>query len=209
MLGKLNQLRSGGMGLQDAVRESLAGKLLKPKMYQSLKELISLIDEISGLDPRSALKTVIEKTAYMEYLREYSKGDERIYTERKENIEQLIYTASLKSDLLEYLEEASLVKEDKKEGEEEKRSGVSLSTIHSAKGLEFSVVFVVGCEENLFPHYRSLQSDNPWEIEEERRLMYVGVTRSKQYLFITSSDFRRGQFNPTSRFVEEILENLS
>jgi DNA helicase-2/ATP-dependent DNA helicase PcrA len=145
----------------------------------------------------------------MEYLREYSKGDERIFTERKENIEQLIYTASLKSDLLEYLEEASLVKEDKKEGEEEKNSGVSLSTIHSAKGLEFSVVFVVGCEENLFPHYRSLQSDNPWEIEEERRLMYVGVTRSKQYLFITSSDFRRGQFNPTSRFVEEILENLS
>jgi len=74
--------------------------------------------------------------------------------------------------------------------------------VHGAKGLEFHTVFVIGCEEQLFPHWRSM--DSAEDIEEERRLMYVAVTRAERCLFITSANFRKGQFNPRSRFLDEI-----
>ena len=74
--------------------------------------------------------------------------------------------------------------------------------MHGAKGLEFHTVFVIGCEEQLFPHWRSMDSAD--DLEEERRLMYVAVTRAERCLFMTSASFRKGQFNPRSRFLEEI-----
>ncbi|MFO8113186.1 MAG: SIMPL domain-containing protein, partial [Desulfosalsimonadaceae bacterium] len=80
--------------------------------------------------------------------------------------------------------------------------GVSLSTIHASKGLEYHVVFVVGCEENLLPHWKSMDSEE--EIQEERRLMYVAMTRAEKFLFLSSAGYRKGQYNPRSRFIEEI-----
>ncbi len=84
--------------------------------------------------------------------------------------------------------------------------GVNLSTVHASKGLEYHIVFIVGCEENLFPHWKSLES--PAELQEERRLMYVAVTRSERFLFISSTNYRRGQPALRSRFLDEIEESM-
>lgn len=113
----------------------------------------------------------------------------------------MIHAAAQKETIAEYLEEAALVREDK-EDDEEQTHGINLSTVHAAKGLEFHTVFIVGCEEQLFPHWRSMERAE--DLEEERRLMYVAVTRAERCLYITSANFRKGQFNPRSRFLEEI-----
>ena len=89
---------------------------------------------------------------------------------------------------------------------------VLLMTLHSAKGLEFSQVYLAGMEDGVFPSYMTITSDDPTEIEEERRLAYVGITRAKDDLTITYAKQRmlRGetQYNPISRFIKEIPENL-
>jgi exodeoxyribonuclease V beta subunit len=79
---------------------------------------------------------------------------------------------------------------------------VKIVTLHASKGLEYGVVFIAGCEENLFPHWKSLET--PEGIQEERRLMYVAVTRAERCLYVTSANLRKGQFNPRSRFIDEI-----
>ena len=93
---------------------------------------------------------------------------------------------------------------------EENEESVTLMTLHSAKGLEFPVVFLVGMEEGIFPGYKSISE--PRELEEERRLCYVGITRAKNYLFLTCSRqrtiFGSTSYNPVSRFIKEIPEDL-
>ena len=93
---------------------------------------------------------------------------------------------------------------------EEQEDSVTLMTLHSAKGLEFPVVFLVGMEEGIFPGYQSMME--PQELEEERRLCYVGITRAKENLFLTCSKqrtvFGSTSYNPVSRFLEEIPEEL-
>ena len=138
----------------------------------------------------------------MDHLEAHARGDGNDITTRQENIEQLTYSASQKETIVDFLEEASLVREDTEENDNDEPSGVKLSTIHAAKGLEYRVVFVIGCEEGLFPHWKSMESTA--EIEEERRLMYVSMTRAERYLYLSTADYRRGQFNPPSRFLAEI-----
>jgi DNA helicase-2/ATP-dependent DNA helicase PcrA len=203
---KLIALKAPDISLQDAARIALTGKVLAPKVYQALKSLLELLDDIREMAPAQAVETVLERVNYMAYLKEYVKSDTMDYTSRQENIEQLIYSASQKTSILDYLEEAALIREDKKEDEDTQSHGVSLSTIHAAKGLEFHVVFVVGCEEQLFPHWRS--TGTTAGLYEERRLMYVAVTRSEKYLYLTSAGYRKGQFNRKSRFLDEIETSL-
>ena len=91
-----------------------------------------------------------------------------------------------------------------------KAESITLMTLHSAKGLEFPVVFLIGMEEGVFPHSRSLMEEV--EMEEERRLAYVGITRAEQTLFLTNAQMRtlygRTNMNPPSRFIKEIPEDL-
>jgi len=204
---KLMTLKTPEISLQEAARITLNETILAPKVYQALKALLELLDDIGRMKPAEAVQTVLDRVNYMAYLKEYVKADTMDFTSRQENIEQLMYSASQKDSIVEYLEEAALVREDKKEDEEEQSRGVSLSTIHAAKGLEFHVVFVVGCEEQLFPHWRSL--DTAAGLYEERRLMYVAVTRSEKYLYLTCAGYRKGQFNRKSRFLDEIEQSLN
>jgi DNA helicase-2/ATP-dependent DNA helicase PcrA len=204
MIKKIGQVRTGEMGLRDAARKVLAERVLTPKVHSSLGLLIELLDEIKTYAPDDAIREILTRCNYLDYLRQYSKT-ESDYVSREENLEQLIYSASQKQTIIEYLEEAALIQEDK-EDEEDDNSGVNLSTIHASKGLEYLVVFITGCEEQLFPHWRSMNSDG--EIQEERRLMYVALTRAERYLFLTCSEFRKGQYNKKSRFVEEIAGAL-
>lgn len=199
-LNKIKHMRTDSASLQDAARYALENKILPDKVYNLLFELINLIDDIKIMAPDAAIREILDRVNYREYLKKYSKteGD---YTAREENLEQLIYSAAQQSTLIEYLEEASLIKEDKEE-KEDSESGVNLSTMHASKGLEFYAVFVVGCEENLLPHWKSKESES--EIQEERRLMYVAMTRAAHCLFLSSAGYRKGQYNYPSRFIAEI-----
>jgi DNA helicase II / ATP-dependent DNA helicase PcrA len=205
--GTIAKIRGMGQeddGLQAAIRRSVAASLLSGKNYRALRGLVDLIDRIRDMRPDAAIRQVLDETGYLEYLRGYSKTADD-YTTRVENIEQLIYSASQHASLLDYLEEAALIREDREESEDAD-SGVSLSTIHASKGLEYQVVFVVGCEENLLPHWKA--KENPGEVDEERRLMYVAMTRAENYLYLTSAGYRKGQYNPRSRFVDEIASSV-
>jgi DNA helicase-2/ATP-dependent DNA helicase PcrA len=108
------------------------------------------------------------------------------------------------------LEEAALAQET--DNLEYEKDLVNLMTLHAVKGLEFSVVFIVGCEQGLLPHSRALFGANENEFEEERRLCYVGVTRAKQKLYLTFAQrrmlFGRYQSNPPSEFLQNIPERL-
>jgi DNA helicase II / ATP-dependent DNA helicase PcrA len=197
---KISQMRSGTMSLKEAARQAVAERVLTPKLYNALSELLILLDDIRDLRPDEAIKRAIARTGYMDHLENYTRTNSMDLTARQENIDQLIHAAAQKETIVEYLEEAALVREDK--DEEEQTRGINLSTVHAAKGLEFHTVFVVGCEEQLFPHWRSMERAE--DLEEERRLMYVAVTRAERCLFITTAAFRKGQFNPRSRFLDEI-----
>ena len=201
---KIAQIKTGNMSLQDAARNAIGDKLLAPRIYNSLSEVIRLLDDIKNMKPDAAIREILSKVKYMDYIKHYSISNSMDYTSRKENIEQLVYSASQKDTIVEYLEEAALVKEDKED--EDEKGGVILSTIHASKGLEYEAVFVVACEEQLFPHWRSIDSENG--LHEERRLMYVAMTRSERYLFLSYAGYRKGKYQIKSRFLDEIEKSL-
>ncbi|MHB1661574.1 MAG: ATP-dependent helicase, partial [bacterium] len=129
---------------------------------------------------------------------------------RIENIEELINASHEFENIMEFLDQSAIndTREDLDNKEGADITKVSLMTLHSAKGLEFPVVFIVGLEEQLFPHIRSLEND--LSLEEERRLCYVGITRAKEKLYLTWSKRRRSgkdyKYNMPSRFLREIPE---
>jgi len=158
------------------------------------------------------LTSLITEIGYSDHL---EKGDV-LGEDRLENVKELL-TVTEKYDLEgpaaitldRFLEEVGLLSAEDKERKDQ-RSQVHLMTMHSAKGLEFDTVFMVGMEEGLFPHSRALVS--PEEMEEERRLCYVGITRAKRKVYLTWATRRHLygslQANPPSRFLEEIPEEL-
>ncbi|MCF8024318.1 MAG: ATP-dependent helicase [Desulfobacteraceae bacterium] len=202
MIEKLNAFRTPGSGLFEAASRAASEKIMSPKIHRELCELIRLLKDIEPMAPDAAIREVIARTGYEEHLRQHSKTSDE-HTSRMENIDQLIYAASGYETLLDYLEEAALIREDK-EDKDSQEKGVNLATIHASKGLEFHAVFVVGCDENLLPHWKSRDSEA--EIQEERRLMYVAMTRAEKFLFLTTADYRKGQFSPASRFLSEVAE---
>ncbi|HEV7629044.1 MAG TPA: DNA helicase PcrA [Streptomyces sp.] len=178
-----------------------------------IEELRTVVE--AGAGPATVLEAVLEQTGYLAELQ--SSTDPQDET-RVENLQELAAVAlefeqergeDDPGTLSEFLERVALVADsdqipDEEEGEE---SGViTLMTLHTAKGLEFPVVFLSGMEDGVFPHMRAL--GQPKELEEERRLAYVGITRARQRLYLTRSVLRSawGQpsYNPPSRFLEEI-----
>ncbi|MDE7232652.1 MAG: ATP-dependent DNA helicase PcrA, partial [Lachnospiraceae bacterium] len=155
------------------------------------------------------VKDVLEPTGY---LKELEESDEEDAADRIENIQELVNKVVAfeaehdEPTLSEFLEEVALVADiDRVEGENDR---VLLMTLHSAKGLEFRHIYLAGMEDGVFPSYMTITSDDPLEIEEERRLAYVGITRAREDLTLTYARQRmiRGetQYNPVSRFVREI-----
>lgn len=207
LVKKMADMRSDGVSLRDAAGIMVKDRVLSKKIHEGLVSLLDILDEIVGLTPVRAMETVLEKTGYMAYLEKKTKTPEE-YISKKENIEQLIYSAKSKESLLEYLEEAALIREDKEDEDDTEKSGVSLLTIHSAKGLEFDTVFIVGCEERLFPHWRSIDAGDS-ALFEERRLMYVAMTRAERFLYLTHANYRKGEFAIQSRFIDQIRECIS
>ncbi|MBN1931635.1 MAG: UvrD-helicase domain-containing protein [Desulfobacterales bacterium] len=205
ILKKINALRTDEISLQQAARKALKEKIFTPKLYSSLNSLIDLLDSIRNMKPNKAIEKVIDTVGYMPYLEKYSAAQSSDFISKKENIEQLIFSASQKDNIVDYLEEAALIKEDK-EDDQDKQAGVNLMTVHAAKGLEFLAVWSIGLEEGLFPHSRSMDTEK--DLEEERRLCYVSWTRAERYLFLSHADFRRGRYAQRSRFIDEVAEYL-
>ena len=157
------------------------------------------------------IEKVIESIDYYGYIDELYKGDKEEAEERKDNVKEFISVAmefeqnSEEKDLETFLTGVALTSES---SEEEEIDKVSLMTIHTSKGLEFPVVFIVGMEDGLFPIARAVRSMSDSEIEEERRLCYVGITSAKEILYLTLTQKRTlyGKTNPSiaSRFMEEL-----
>ncbi|OGM28346.1 hypothetical protein A2962_00685 [Candidatus Woesebacteria bacterium RIFCSPLOWO2_01_FULL_39_61] len=159
----------------------------------------------------SLMDAMFQKT---DYLSKYHKETEENLA-RLENIKELRSVATAFPNLTEFLENVALVEAEQSEKgivrhQEESKGKVTLMTLHAAKGLEFPTVFIVGMEEGLFPHARSLFDMN--QLEEERRLAYVGITRAKDILYLTYAGrrlyFGQRASNPPSRFIIDIPENL-
>jgi len=160
---------------------------------------------------RSTLETMDEVIKVAQYLEYLNDGSEEAQS-RIENIKELRSVASEFTNLEEFLDNVALIESSDKPARKNRpeQDFVSLMTIHSAKGLEFPVVFIVGMEEGLFPHSQSL--GEMAELEEERRLCYVAVTRAMEKLYFSNAGLRMYfgniQANPPSRFLAEIPKNL-
>lgn len=182
------------------------------EFYELIKNWTIMQEYLSATE---LVEEVIEKTGYREML----KAEKTLEAQsRLENIEEFLSVTknfeenSEDKSLIAFLTDLALIADiDKMDDEEvEEEDSVILMTLHSAKGLEFPVVFLIGLEEGVFPHSRSLMDDE--EMEEERRLAYVGITRAEQELFISNAQLRtlygRTNMNAPSRFIKEIPEDL-
>jgi DNA helicase-2/ATP-dependent DNA helicase PcrA len=171
------------------------------RRFEKLKEM----GTIEGLTTLDILDGVIQKTDYLALFQKESEEN----LARLENIKELRSVATEFPDINEFLENVALVESTNKPVSKS-TNVVTLMTLHAAKGLEFPVIFIVGMEEGLFPHSRSLMDTN--QLEEERRLAYVGITRAKELLYLTYANsrlyFGEKISNPPSRFIMDIPENL-
>jgi DNA helicase-2/ATP-dependent DNA helicase PcrA len=174
---------------------------------RGITSFVALIDEMSAsIDdgPAALIELALTQSGYFDELAEDGSVEAM---GRAENLNELIASTREKASVDEFLEEIALQADTDDLGPENQ---VVLMTLHSAKGLEFPCVFLVGCEEGIFPHSRAL--DDPAELEEERRLAYVGLTRARERLFVSHAWQRmlygQSQYNPPSRFLAEIPEEL-
>ncbi len=182
---------------------------------EGFNTLIGELRELSGEVPAAELtEAVLDRTGYIEALEASSDLQD---ASRVENLEELVSVAREfdgaheEGTLAEFLEQVSLVADADEIPEGEEHGGmVTMMTLHTAKGLEFPVVFLTGMEEEVFPHQRSLT--NAQELEEERRLAYVGITRAEERLYLTRALSRnwwgRPSFHKQSRFLTEIPADL-
>ncbi len=187
---------------------------LGKKVKGKIRELVRLIVELMTIAEQEDISVIIEKVIVESgYLKELESGNDEDKG-RAENIKELVTAAIEFEDknedksLTSFLESMALMSDI--DGLDESKEGITLMTLHSAKGLEFPVVFISGMEEGLFPGIRSILEGN--RIEEERRLMYVGITRAKQKLYLTSALQRtlygNTSYTMESRFLNEIPEEL-
>jgi DNA helicase-2/ATP-dependent DNA helicase PcrA len=197
---------SFGAALRVAADAGVSGKALAgiQAFYKLLDYCATLVQE--GAPPSEVVQAIAERSGYMADL-EAEKTVEA--AGRLENISELVNVASEHESLEQLLEVTSLVADsDDIDGDDSK---VVLMTLHTAKGLEYPVVFMIGLEDGVFPHLRALAE--PDELEEERRLCYVGITRARERLYLTRAWCRTlwgsTQYNPPSRFLKEIPSELT
>ena len=199
-----------------------SGELEAEKKYNELKLFFEFINEqrkifLSGKGIAKKVRKLMDEIKYFDYLlQEYSKN-EKVARVKFMNIERLIQSIdewennpdTLDANLFTYLNRITLLSRD--DGEEPDKGEVQILTIHAAKGLEFPVVFIAGVEDHIIPHARSVE-ENGGNVEEERRLFYVALTRAQQKLFLTSCQHRRHlkdiiECSPSS-FIQEIPSEL-
>lgn len=176
------------------------------EFYNIINHFIQCSENESVVD---LIERILEETGYKAELEKEATDDA---LNRLDNIEELISKAvefeeaNEETTLARFLEEVSLVADI--DSMEENDDVVTLMTLHSSKGLEFPIVFIIGFEEGVFPSYRAITDSNPTAIEEERRLLYVGITRAKEELFITNSKTRLQNGRYMSNLVSSFFKEL-
>lgn len=178
---------------------------LTPRAITSFRELGEalhvLTQELADMPLAKVIETIVKRFKYLSYLDDGTPRGE----ERQANVKELVNDAESRPDidLQTYLEEVALVSSADTSSD---AASVTLMTLHAAKGLEFPVVFMVGMEEGLFPQTRALYDQS--ELEEERRLCYVGMTRAREELYLLTASSRMAfgsrQYNPPSRFLDDM-----
>ncbi len=199
-------------------RAGMAAHPFQKRTAGALLRFLGLLNELIALSKTASLSdlldTIIERTGYREHLFGTERDGLPDGEERWENVQELRAVTAQYDELKpehalpSFLEDAALIT-DVDEYDDAVDAAI-LITLHAAKGLEFPVVFIVGLEEGLLPHMRSLESGDPAQLEEERRLCYVGMTRAKQQLYLVRA-FRRSftGHHPPSRFLADIPPNLT
>lgn len=183
------------------------------RRFEKFEEFRTGLPNLEGLTTLDILDAVIQKADYLSLFQKETEEN----LARLENIKELRSVATEWPNINEFLENVALVEASQTDSKRlisstvnQSRDAITLMTLHAAKGLEFPVVFIVGMEEGLFPHSRSLMDTN--QLEEERRLAYVGITRAKEILYLTYASsrlyFGEKLSNPPSRFITDIPENL-
>ena len=208
-----NLAEASGMSMYEIIKR--ADEFGLNRVYLNSREFVNVIEELKAkkdeLSVSELIKLTLRKTGYTKAL----EIENTIEAENRiANLDELLNVAIefeeefAENSLQEFLEGITLSSD--LDNMEDQEDSVTLMTLHSAKGLEFPVVFLVGMEEGIFPGYQSMME--PKELEEERRLCYVGITRAKENLFLTCSKqrtvFGSTSYNPVSRFLEEIPEDL-
>ncbi len=204
---------SNGISMYEVIKR--ADEFGLNRVFGNTREFISTIEELRQVKDSKVIseliKETLKKTGYTKALEDENtlEAENRI-----ENLNEFLTVAiefeeqSADNSLTEFLEGITLSSD--LDGMEETEESVTLMTLHSAKGLEFPAVFLVGMEEGIFPGYKSI--GEPKELEEERRLCYVGITRAKEKLFLTCSKqrtiFGSTSFNAVSRFIKEIPADM-
>lgn len=200
--------------LIEGYRKSLSEEILKE--LDKFGYIVELFGDIyvncNQLDVLSVIGYILDKTKYIEWIDDGS--EEAQY--KKENIEELKGVANsyvlkyAKKSLSMFLQEINLIEEEQKKNQDGSGNYLNLMTLHSSKGLEFNYVFIIGMEEGILPHSRSFTDEN--ELEEERRLCYVGITRARERLYLTFANRRltkEGFVDQIpSRFLGEIPQDI-
>jgi len=186
---------------------------LAPRSVSAIESFTTIMDDLrtvvdGGADPATVLQAVLEQSGYLAELQQSGDPQDESRIENLaelESVAQEYGEANPDGTLGDFLEQVALVA-DSDEIPDEDGGVVTLMTLHTAKGLEFPVVFLTGMEEGVFPHSRSL--GDPTELEEERRLAYVGITRAREQLYLTRAVMRSAwgapAFNAQSRFIDEL-----
>ncbi len=192
-----------GLNIWTALKEF--SSQFSPKVRSAIDGFIAVFDGLEEVSVSEMIKNIVERIDYESFLNQYE--DQFEAEKRMDNVNELVNAAVQLEEqgvltLADFLATTTL----QTSSDEDADGFVRLMTIHSAKGLEFDTVFLTGLEEGVFPLYRAME--NEWEMEEERRLCYVGITRSKERLFITHVDRRlfygKAQFLKPSPFIFEI-----
>jgi len=210
-LTRLEQIaRENDTSLLESVRMATKDKLFSPSLINKLKKfdklISSFIERSTNTPIKELMQAIIDETGYSEMVEEEE--------ERLNNLSELVNlgaefdTEEEENDLASFLDWISLATDIDRF--DTGSDSVTLMTLHTAKGLEFPYVFIAGLEEGLLPHFRSLSE--PKQLEEERRLLYVGITRAKKLVFLSSASSRRyfgkEQSSIPSRFMEELPAEL-
>jgi DNA helicase II / ATP-dependent DNA helicase PcrA len=207
-IGKLDAYATAhSLSFLDALRRADAAGV-GGRAATGIETFLGLLDDVGDLatgSPGPLLQQLLERSGYLDQL----EAERTIESEgRLENLAELVGAANEAETVAEFLEDISLVADTDDLSDD--TTSVVLMTLHSAKGLEFPVVFLIGLEDGVFPHLRSLTE--PDQLEEERRLAYVGITRARRRLYLTHAWSRTlfggTQYNPPSRFLDEIPTGL-
>jgi DNA helicase-2/ATP-dependent DNA helicase PcrA len=200
----ISKMRAFGTNLMDGLKQLK----LSSKQQESVKEFLDAFDfDWQNMAPKDATQQLLEKSGYINMWRQSKDADA---SERIEHINELINVVISKYDTLTaFLEHAALMMTDDNDNETDDKNVVNIMTIHAAKGLEFNTVFLPAWEEGVFPNEKTTKEG---DIEEERRLAYVAITRARQRAIITNAMVRvlfgQRQYQTPSRFIGEIDKNF-